>query len=110
MKRERFTFRVRTADGRFEAEARAEWRELDVAYHLLVIELVRHDGFVISLDEVQAICGLTRRELERQLRICAIAAGRERELDPTRKPTMCIACNPVRETSGPATIEGRLVA
>ena len=108
MSADRIHFKVRTADGRFEADAVAEWRELDVACHLLVVELVRHDGFVIPLDEAASACGLTRRELEVQLRACAIAAQRARELDPSTKPTVWIACGDA--ASEARVIEGRLVA
>ena len=105
---DRIRFKIRANNGRFEADAVAEWRELDVACHLLVVELVRHDGFAITLDEAASACGLTRRELEVQLRACAIYAQRARELDPSTKPTAWIACG---EMKGEAlVIEGRLVA
>lgn len=58
---DRIRFKIRTADGRFECDAVAEWRELDVACHLLVVELVRHDGFAIPLDAAASACSLTRR-------------------------------------------------
>lgn len=105
---DRIRFKIRTRDGRFEADAVAEWRELDVACHLLVVELVRHDGFAIPLDAAASACGLTRRELEVQLRVCAIYAQRARELDPSTKPTAWIACGEV--ASEARVIEGRLVA
>ena len=60
---DRIHFKVRTADGRFECAARAEWRPLDVSCHLLVVELVRHDGFVITLDAAASACGLTSESL-----------------------------------------------
>ena len=108
MSADRIHFKVRTADGRFECAARAEWRPLDVSCHLLVVELVRHDGFVIPLDAAASACGITRRELEVQLRVCAIYAQRARELDPSTKPTAWIACG---EMKGDAlVVEGRLVA
>jgi len=90
---DRIRFKIRTRDGRFQRDAVAERRELDVACHLLVVELVRHDGFVIPLDAAASACGLTRRA---------------RELDPSTKPTAWIACG---EAKGEArVIEGRLVA
>ena len=105
---DRIRFKIRTRDGRFEADAVAEWRELDVACHLLVVELVRHDGFAIPLDAAASACGLTRRELEVQLRVCAIYAQRARELDPSTKPLVWIACGEVKGEA--RVIEGRLVA
>lgn len=105
---DRIRFKIRTRDGRFECDAVAEWRELDVACHLLVVELVRHDGFVIPLDAAASACGLTRRELEVQLRVCSIYAQRARELDPSTKPLAWIACG--EAASEARVIEGRLVA
>ena len=105
---DRIRFKIRTRDGRFQCDAVAEWRELDVACHLLVVELVRHDGFVIPLDAAASACGITRRELEVQLRVCAIYAQRARELDPSTKPTVWIACGDA--ASEARVIEGRLVA
>lgn len=105
---DRIRFKIRANNGRFECDARAEWRELDVACHLLVVELVRHDGFPIPLDVAASACGLTRRELEMQLRVCAIYAQRARELDPSAKPLAWIACGEV--ASEARAIEGRLVA
>lgn len=105
---DRIRFKIRARDGRFECDAVAEWKTLDVSCHPLVVELVRHDGFAIPLDAAASACGLTRRELEVQLRVCAIYAQRARELDPTRKPLAWIACG---EAKGEArVIEGRLVA
>ena len=105
---DRIRFKIRTRDGRFQCDAVAEWRELDVACHLLVVELVRHDGFVITLDAAASACGITRRELEVQLRVCAIYAQRARELDPSTKPTAWIACGDA--ASEAMVIEGRLAA
>jgi len=51
---------------------------------------------------------LTRRELEVQLRVCAIYAQRARELDPSTKPTAWIACGDA--ASEAMVIEGMLVA
>ncbi|MFO0563887.1 MAG: hypothetical protein U0269_38035 [Polyangiales bacterium] len=105
---DRIRFKIRARDGRFRCDAVAEWRELDVACHLLVVELVRHDGFVVTLDVAASACGITRREPEVQLRLCAIYAQRARELDPSTKPTAWIACGEV--ASEARVIEGRLVA
>lgn len=105
---DRIRYKIRTRDGRFQCDAVAEWRELDVACHLLVVELVRHDGFPIPLDVAASACGLTRRELEVQLRVCAIYAQRAREIDPSTKPLAWIACGEVKAVA--PVIEGRLVA
>lgn len=105
---DRIRFKIRANNGRFEADAVAEWRELDVACHLLVSELVRHDGFAIPLDAAASACGITRRELEMQLRLCAIYAQRAREIDPSTKPLAWIACGEVKAVA--PVIEGRLVA
>lgn len=106
--RDRITFTVRTADGRFEASARAEWRELDPAYRLLLVELQWPNGQPIPLDEAAEACGLTVPQLRLQLRIAAIYADRERELRPSVRPLVWIACGPKREEL--RVIEGRLVA
>lgn len=105
---DRIRFKIRANNGRLECGAVAEWRELDVACHLLVVELVRHDGFAIPLDAAASACGLTRRELEVQLRVCAIYAQRARELDPSTKPLAWVACGEVKGEA--PVIEGRLVA
>lgn len=62
--RNRINFTVRTHDGRFEASARAEWRELDAVYRVLIVEL---------------LCGL--QALENMAQVIAWLSDVQREFD-----------------------------
>jgi hypothetical protein len=102
---ERIKFVVRTHDGRFEASAFAEWREVEANQAVLLVELRWPNGLAIKLGEAASLCGLTVRALRLQLRIAAIYADRERTREPSVKPLAWIACGPVK--SAPRVIEGR---
>lgn len=106
--RDRIRFRVRTQDGRFEADVRATWRELDAGAAVLLVELRRHDGLVIAIEDAAEACGLSVRGLRLQLRVAAIYADREREREPNRCPLVWLAAGPRREPL--QVIEGEVVA
>lgn len=56
------------------------------------------------------VCGITRRSLELQLRVAAIYADRERELNPGACPVAWIACGPVQTARPVRMFEGRLAS
>lgn len=88
---ERIRFRVRTHDGRFECDVRAEWLTLSESVAILEVALRRHDGHTIELGDAAQACGLTVHELRLQLRIGAIYAERSRELAPDVCPVVWLA-------------------